>query len=159
MVNLLLACSAAVAGALIGSVSGDLIINKKIAVDTSEGVENAKVVEIPKRPPIQEKKNDKEKQKNQNLEKNKVKPQDQNNELTIEKVEGEIIEPSTEPIAESKSVDKNTVKQQVTEQQIDETKAAEGESQNQCLGSPSDPNIVLNTNETQPAQFTPIDKQ
>ena len=167
MVNLLLASGAAIIGAAAGAFGRDLIINKTVVVDATD-LSDPKVVLQPKR----EKKKKEVKQAEKVEEKvdkaEKEFPQEEDvaeAEVVIEKVEGEVVEsnekvePSTEPetileLEPEKPVDQAEEKPKNKRSK----KAKAGEENQNTTASPEEPAIVTNTAETQPAQFTTIDK-
>ena len=167
MVNLLLASGAAIIGAAAGAFGRDLIINKTVVVDATD-LSDPKVVLQPKR----EKKKKEVKQVKKVEEKvdeaEKESPQEEDvaeAEVAIEKVEGEVVEsnekvePSTEPEIVLEPEPEKPVDQAEEKPKNKRSKKAKAGEENQnTTASPEEPAIVTNTAETQPAQFTTIDK-
>ena len=159
MVNLLLASGAAIIGAAAGAFGRDLIINKTVVVDATD-LSDPKVVLQPKREKKKKEVKQVEKVEEKVDEAEKESPQEEDvaeAEVAIEKVEGEVVEsnekvePSTEP---EKPVDQAEEKPKNKRSK----KAKAGEENQNTTASPEEPAIVTNTAETQPAQFTTIDK-
>ena len=166
MVNLLLASGAAIIGAAAGAFGRDLIINKTVVVDATD-LSDPKVVLQPKREKKKKEVKQVEKVEEKVDEAEKEFPQEDvaEAEVVIEKVEGEVVEsnekvePATEP---------ETVLEPEPEKPVDQAeekpknkrskKAKAGEENQNTTASPEEPAIVTNTAETQPAQFTTIDK-
>ena len=164
MVNLLLARGAAIIGSAAGAFGRDLIINKTVVVDATD-LSDPKVVLQPKR----EKKKKEVKQVEKVEEKvddaEKEFPQEEDvaeAEVEIEKVEGEVVENAekVEPAAEPETVSEpeKPVDQAEEKPKNKSKKAKAGEENQNTTASPEEPAIVTNTAETQPAQFTAIDK-
>ena len=167
MVNLLLASGAAIIGAAAGAFGRDLIINKTVVVDATD-LSDPKVVLQPKREKKKKEVKQVEKVEEKVDEAEKESPQEEDvaeAEVVIEKVEGEVVEsnekvePATEP---------ETILEPEPEKPVDQAeekpknkrskKAKAGEENQNTTASPEEPAIVTNTAETQPAQFTTIDK-
>ena len=165
MVNLLLASGAAIIGAAAGAFGRDLIINKTVVVDATD-LSDPKVVLQPKR--------EKKKKEVKQVEKVEEKvdkaeqefPQEEDvaeAEVAIEKVEGEVVENAekVEPAAEPETISEpeKPVNQAEEKPKNKSKKAKAGEEKKEdTTASPEEPAIVTNTAETQPAQFTAIDK-
>ena len=158
MVNLLLASGAAIIGAATGVFGRDLIINKTVVVDATD-LSDPKVVLQPKRE--KKKKEDNKEVKQVEKVEEKVDKADQESpqeedvveaEVTIEKVESatepEIVSEPEKPMDKPEEKSKNKAGK----------KAKAGEENHNTTASPEEPAIVTNTAETQPAQFTTIDK-
>ena len=167
MVNLLLASGAAIIGAATGVFGRDLIINKTVVVDATD-LSDPKVVLQPKR---EKKKKEDNKEVKEKIEEKVDKaeqesPQEEDvaeAEVAIEKVEGEVVESNekVEPFAEPETVSEpeKPVNQAEEKPKNKSKKAKAGEEKKEdTTASPEEPAIVTNTAETQPAQFTTIDK-
>lgn len=167
MVNLLLASGAAIIGAAAGAFGRDLIINKTVVVDATD-LSDPKVVLQPKR-------EKKKKEVKQQVEKVEEKVDDAEKEfpqeedvaeagVAIEKVEGEVVEsnekvePATEPEIVLEPEPEKPVDQAEEKPKNKSKKAKAGKENQNTTASPEEPAIVTNTAETQPAQFTTIDK-
>ena len=168
MVNLLLASGAAIIGAAAGAFGRDLIINKTVVVDATD-LSDPKVVLQPKREKKKKEDNKEVKQVEKVEEKvdkaEQESPQEEDvveAEVTIEKVEGEVVEnaekveSATEP--ETISEPEKPMDKPEEKSKNKAGKKAKAGEENQKTGSPEEPAIVTNTAETQPAQFTTIDK-
>ena len=166
MVNLLLASGAAIIGAAAGAFGRDLIINKTVVVDATD-LSDPKVVLQPKREKKKKEVKQVEKVEEKVDEAEKEFPQEDvaEAEVVIEKVEGEVVE-SNEKV--EPAIEPETVLEPEPEKPVDQAeekpknkrskKAKAGEENQNTTASPEEPAIVTNTSETQPAQFTAIDK-
>ena len=166
MVNLLLASGAAIIGAAAGAFGRDLIINKTVVVDATD-LSDPKVVLQPKREKKKKEVKQVEKVEEKVDEVEKESPQEEDAaeaEVVIEKVEGEVVEsnekvePSTEPEIVLEPEPEKPVDQAEEKPKNKSKKAKAGEENQNTTASPEEPAIVTNTAETQPAQFTTIDK-
>ena len=166
MVNLLLASGAAIIGAAAGAFGRDLIINKTVVVDATD-LSDPKVVLQPKREKKKKEVKQVEKVEEKVDEAEKESPQEEDvaeAEVVIEKVEGEVVEsnekvePATEPEIVLEPEPEKPVDQAEEKPKNKSKKAKAGEENQNTTASPEEPAIVTNTAETQPAQFTTIDK-
>lgn len=165
MVNLLLASGAAIIGAAAGAFGRDLIINKTVVVDATD-LSDPKVVLQPKREKKKKEVKQVEKVEEKVDEAEKEFPQEDvaEAEVEIEKVEGEVVEsnekvePATEPEIVLEPEPEKSVDQAEEKPKNKSKKAKAGKENQNTTASPEEPAIVTNTAETQPAQFTTIDK-
>ena len=165
MVNLLLASGAAIIGAAAGAFGRDLIINKTVVVDATD-LSDPKVVLQPKREKKKKEVKQVEKVEEKVDEAEKEFPQEDvaEAEVVIEKVEGEVVEsnekvePATEPETVLEPEPEKPVDQAEEKPKNKSKKAKAGKENQNTTASPEEPAIVTNTAETQPAQFTTIDK-
>ena len=166
MVNLLLASGAAIIGAAAGAFGRDLIINKTVVVDATD-LSDPKVVLQPKREKKKKEVKQVEKVEEKVDEAEKEFPQEKDvaeAEVEIEKVEGEVVEssekvePATEPEIVLEPEPEKPVDQAEEKPKNKSKKAKAGKENQNTTASPEEPAIVTNTAETQPAQFTTIDK-
>ena len=165
MVNLLLASGAAIIGAAAGAFGRDLIINKTVVVDAAD-LSDPKVVLQPKREKKKKEVKQVEKVEEKVDEAEKEFPQEDvaEAEVEIEKVEGEVVEsnekvePATEPETVLEPEPEKPVDQAEEKPKNKSKKAKAGKENQNTTASPEEPAIVTNTAETQPAQFTTIDK-